>query len=84
MNKQNLLERIKNFLDMPGVCMGSKCISIIEKCADLPAEKLCEIVAFLRIRVRKLISIANSQEKIQEIKSNKNNIKEFLSKYEIH
>lgn len=81
--EQQLLNRIKGFLELPGVCAESKRSAILEKCGKLSFEQLCEVVATLRIRTRKIVSTVNSTEKIQEIKNAKDNLDKFFAKYGI-
>jgi len=80
---EQLLERIKKFLELPGVCAEQKRIAILENCKKLSLEQLCDVAATLRIRARKLAAIANSQEKMQEIKDVKNSIDALFNKYGI-
>lgn len=81
--KEQLLDRIKNFLELPGVCDESKRVAILTNCDKLSFEQLCEVAATLRIRARKLASIANSPEKAQEIKDVKDSLDKFFAKYGI-
>ncbi|TSC62019.1 MAG: hypothetical protein G01um101448_398 [Parcubacteria group bacterium Gr01-1014_48] len=81
--KQQLLDRIKSLLELPGVCAESKRETILGNCEKLSFEQLCEVAATLRIRARKLASIINSPEKIQEIKDAKDNLDKFFTKYGI-
>ena len=81
--KNTLLARIKKFLEFPGICPKSKRATILEDCEKASFEKLCEISVMLRIRTRKIASIANSPEKIQEIKSVMDSLDKFFTKYEI-
>jgi hypothetical protein len=78
-----LLERIKKLLDLPGVCAEQKRIAILENCKNLSFEQLCDVAATLRLRARKLTTIANSPEKMQEIKDAKNSIDALFKKYGI-
>ena len=80
---EQLLERIKKLLELPGVCAEQKRIVILENCKNLSFEQLCDVAATLRIRARKLASIANSPEKTQEIKDAKNSIDALFNKYGI-
>jgi len=77
------LGRIKNFLEFPGVCEESNRSIILINCDKLAFVHLCEVVAILRIRVRKIASIVNSPEKIQEIKDAKDSLDKFFAKYGI-
>lgn len=81
--KQQLLERIEKFLELPGMCAGSHRATILEKCEKLSFEQLCEVSATLRIRAGKLASIVNSPERTQKIQDAKNSLDEFFAKYEI-
>ncbi|OHA98575.1 MAG: hypothetical protein A3E32_03495 [Candidatus Zambryskibacteria bacterium RIFCSPHIGHO2_12_FULL_38_37] len=81
--KEQLLGRIKNFLELPGVCDEAKRSAILTNCEKLSFEQLCEVAATLRIRARKISSIANSTEKTQEIKDAKDSLDKFFTKYGI-
>ena len=80
---EQLLDRIKKFLELPGVCVESKRDSILMNCEKLSFEQLCEVAATLRIRVRNLISIINSPDKLQEMKDAKEDLNKFITKYGI-
>ena len=81
--KEQLLGRIKNFLELPGVCDETKRIAILTNCEKLSFEQLCEVAATLRIRARKISSSANSTEKTREIKDAKDSLDKFFAKYGI-
>ena len=80
---EQLLERIKTLLEVPGVCVQSKQKAIIDNCKKLTFEQLCTVAASLRIRARWLTSIAASPGKMKEIESTRNNMKAFFEKYGI-
>lgn len=80
---EQLQERIKKFLELPGVCAESKRRAILENCKNLSFEQLCDVAATLRIRARKMVAIVNSPEKMQEIKDVKNSIDALFAKYGI-
>jgi hypothetical protein len=81
--KKQLLDRIKDFLELPGVCDESNRAAILKNCEKLSLEQLCEVVVTLRIRTRKLLSIARSPDKLQEIKDAKDSLNNFFVKYDI-
>lgn len=81
--EQQLLNRIKGFLGLPGVCEESKSVAILANCEKLSIGQLCEVAATLRIRTRELVSIANSHEKVEEIKDAKDSLDKFFTKYGI-
>lgn len=80
---EQLLERIKKFLKLPGVCAEEKRAAILENCKNLSFEQLCNVAATLRIRARELIALANSPEKVKKIKNIKNSIDALFTKYGI-
>ncbi len=79
--KEQLLNRIKYFLDLPGVCAQSKRNTVLTLCENMSLEQLGLVSAALRIRVRGLIGIARSPQRFQEIKSARDKVGTFFSKY---
>lgn len=82
-SKQELLKRIGVFLDMPGVCLPEKRQEILAMCENLSNDQLAEVSASLRIRVRSLIKMAQSDDVKQAINSTKQQLDSLLKKYAV-
>ncbi len=82
-DKKQLLQRVRQFIEMPGVCAPAKRAGILEQCKILSHEQLYQIIVTLRIRTRTLLAIARSSKKLHEIKETREHLNNFLNKYGI-
>ncbi len=80
--KEQLIERVKLLLELPGVCDTLKSDLIINRCNNLTFEQLCEVLVFLRIRVASLKKLASSPTKLIALNKSLDNLTNIINKYD--
>lgn len=81
LSKKELIARIKNFLEIPGICVQEKRNKIIALCQSMSEDNLAKIAATLRIRYRSLLSDAQSKEMRTAIAQTRTHLEKTLKKY---
>lgn len=81
LSKKELIARIKNFLEIPGICAREKQNKIITLCQNFSADDLVKVAAILRIRHGSLLSDARSKEIKTAIAQTRTHLDKILKKY---
>ncbi|MBI4434214.1 hypothetical protein HY635_00100 [Candidatus Uhrbacteria bacterium] len=81
--RHELIERIRQLLEMPGVCASKPRAEILALCERLSDEQLQVIAATTRIRYQSLLRMARSSECTAEVNAAKRRLDELLQRYGI-